>query len=142
MRWLWIEIAHVKEALTMHIVHLEDTRPLRDIFKATLTAIRPGCDIHQFMTSDDAITYIQEQGREVDLFVLDVRVPGSLDGLGVAELIKELGCTGAIVMTSAYMSPGRDQLSTLSAHWFQKPWQIEDVQEMLRLAAATKRPTA
>lgn len=126
----------------MHIVHLEDTRPLRDIFKATLTAIRPGCDIHQFMTSDDAITYIQEQGREVDLFVLDVRVPGSLDGLGVAELIKELGCTGAIVMTSAYMSPGRDQLSTLNAHWFQKPWQIEDVQEMLRLAAATKRPTA
>ncbi len=125
----------------MHIVHLEDTRPLRDIFKATLTAIRPGCDIHPFMTSDDAAAYIQEHGTEVDLFVLDVRVPGSLDGLGVAELAKQIGCTGAIVMTSAYMSPGREQLTALNAHWFQKPWQIEDVQEMLRLAAATKRPT-
>lgn len=130
------------KAFDMHIVHLEDTRPLRDIFKATLSAIRPGCDIHQFMTSDDAVAYIHQHGQEVDLFVLDVRVPGALDGVGVAELIKELGCTGAIVMTSAYMSPGRDQLSTLNAHWFQKPWQIEDVQEMLRLAAATQRPTA
>jgi DNA-binding response OmpR family regulator len=132
-------MAHVKDALTMHIVHLEDTRPLRDIFKATLTAIRPGCEIHQFMTSDDAVAYIREHGPEVDLFVLDVRVPGSLDGVGVAELVKELGCTGAIVMTSAYMSPGREQLTALDAHWFQKPWQIEDVQEMLRLAA--RRPT-
>jgi CheY-like chemotaxis protein len=113
---------------------------LRDIFKATLTAIRPGCEIHQFMSSDDAVAYIQEHGTEVDLFVLDVRVPGSVDGVGVAQLVNELGCTGAIVMTSAYMSPGRDQLSTLNAHWFQKPWQIEDVQQMLRLAAE-KRPT-
>ena len=124
----------------MHILHLEDTRPLRDIFKATLTAIRPGCEIHQFMTSDDAVAYIQEHGADVDLFVLDVRVPGSMDGVSVAQLVNALGCTGAIVMTSAYMSPGRDQLTSLNAHWFQKPWQIEDVQQMLRLAAE-KRPT-
>jgi CheY-like chemotaxis protein len=124
--------------MSLHIVHLEDTRPLRDILKATLTAIRPGCEIHQFITGDEAVAYIQQHGHKVDLFLLDVRVPGSVDGLGVAEKIKELNCRGVIVMTSAYMSPGREKLAALEAHWYQKPWQIEDIQEMLRLAADSR----
>ena len=119
----------------MRVLHLEDTKPLRDILKATLTAIRPGCEVEQFIGSDEAIEYIKQHGDEVDIFLLDVRVPGSVDGLGVAEVIKQMGLKGAIVMTSAYMSPGRERLSDLNAHWFQKPWQIQDVQEMLRLAS-------
>ncbi len=127
--------------MNLHIVHLEDTKPLRDILKATLMAIRPGCEIHQFITGDETVSYIKEHGQTVDLFLLDVRVPGSVDGLGVAETVKELGCRGVVVMTSAYMSPGREKLSALNAHWFQKPWQIEDVQEMLRMAAETRPAT-
>ncbi|MBZ0301248.1 MAG: response regulator [Anaerolineae bacterium] len=126
--------------MTLHILHLEDTKPLRDILRATLMAIRPGCEIYQFMTSDDAMDYIREYGDDIDLFLLDVRVPGSVDGLGVAEFIQEMEYRGLVVMTSAYMSPGRETLVALNAHWYQKPWQIEDVQEMLRLAAST-RPT-
>ena len=119
----------------MRVLHLEDTKPLRDILKATLTAIRPGCEVEQFIGSDEALDYIKEHGEEVDIFLLDVRVPGSTDGLGVAEMINKLGLKGAIVMTSAYMSPGRERLTDLNAHWFQKPWQIQDVQEMLRLGS-------
>lgn len=128
--------------MTLRIVHLEDTKPLRDILKATLTAIHPDFELFQFSTTDTALDYIQQHGNGIDLFVLDVRVPGVVDGLGLAEIIKEQGCPGLIVMTSAYMSPGREQLDALDAHWFQKPWQIEDVQEMLRLASMTQRPAS
>jgi CheY-like chemotaxis protein len=124
----------------MHIVHMEDTRPLRDILLALMTTLQPGCNIQQFVNSDDALAYIEAQGDNIDLFLLDVRVPGALSGLEVAERIKALGCTGLVVMTSAYMSPGRERLRELNARWYQKPWQIQDAQEMLRLAAE-KRPT-
>ena len=128
--------------MTLRIVHLEDTKPLRDILKATLNAIHPNCDIVQFIDGDQAAEYVKAHYDEIDLYLLDVRVPGSLDGLGVAELLHDLNCRGAVVMTSAYMSPAKERLAALQAHWFQKPWQIEDVQEMLRLASAAARPTA
>jgi CheY-like chemotaxis protein len=127
--------------MRLRIVHLEDTKPLRDILKATVSTIRPGCEVYQFMTGDETVEFVRENCDDIDLFLLDVRVPGSVDGLGVAEMIRQLNCRGVIVMTSAYMSPGRERLSALNAYWFQKPWQIEDVQEMLRLAAASQPPT-
>lgn len=119
----------------MLVLHLEDTKPLRDILRATMTTLRPGCEVQQFMDSDEAIAYIEQYGHDVDIFLLDVRVPGSVDGLGVAEVINHLGCNGIVILTSAYMSPGHEKLNDLNARWFQKPWQIEDIQEMLRLAA-------
>lgn len=124
----------------MHILHLEDTKPLRDMLKATLETIRPDTMLRQFIASDEAMDYIRQAGSDVDLFLIDVRVPGPVDGLGVAKLIQELGCPGVVVMTSAYRSPGYDTLAELNAHWFQKPWNADDVQEMLRLATA--RPTS
>ena len=124
----------------MHIVHLEDTKPLRDILLATMMALRPGCKIKQFINSDETIKYIEENVDDIDIYLLDMRVPGSIDGLGVAEKVKELNGSGLIVMTSAYMSPGKDQLEKLNARWYQKPWQIQDMQDMLRRAEAPRKP--
>ena len=130
----------MREIVVVHIVHLEDRKPLRDMLKATLDTLRPGCLVQQFSTGDEAVDYIRQYGQEVDLFLLDMRVPGSVDGLGVAELIQESGCNGVIVLTSAYNSPGRDKLAALNAHWFQKPWGSEEIQEMLHLAST--RPSS
>lgn len=124
-----------REMVVVHIVHLEDRKPLRDMLKATLDVIRPGCIVQQFATGDEAADYVRQHGNEVDLFLLDMRVPGSVDGLGVAELIQQAGCAGVIVLTSAYNSPGQEKLAALNAHWFQKPWGSEEIQEMLRLAS-------
>jgi DNA-binding NtrC family response regulator len=126
--------------MTMHIVHLEDTKPLRDILLATITALRPGCKVKQFINSDETIKYIEENIADIDIFLLDVRVPGSVNGLGVAEKINQLKGSGLIVMTSAYLSPGREKLDELNARWYQKPWQIQDMQDMLKRAEATRKP--
>ncbi len=124
----------------MHIVHLEDTKPLRDILLATMMALRPGCKIKQFINSDEAITYIEENINDIDIYLLDMRVPGSINGLEVAERIQELNGYGLIVMTSAYMSPGKEQLDKLNARWYQKPWQIQDMQDMLKRAETLLKP--
>ena len=124
----------------MHIVHLEDRKPLRDMLKSVLDILQPGCIIQQFAAGDEAADYVRRYGKEVDLFLLDMRVPGSIDGLGVAELIHKFECSGVIVLTSAYNSPGKDKLDDLNAHWFQKPWGSEEIQEMLHLVSM--RPTS
>ena len=126
----------------MHIVHLEDTKPLRDILLATMMALHPGCKIKQFINSDETVKYIEENVADIDIYLLDVRVPGSMDGLGVADKIRELNAPGLIVMTSAYMSPGKERLEVLNARWYQKPWQIQDMQEMLKLVEGTHKVTS
>jgi len=63
--------------------------------------------------------------------VLDIRVPGSLNGMQVAQKIRDLKCAGTIVVTSAYRPPDRDLLATLSCEWFPKPWHLMDTTRKL-----------
>lgn len=121
----------------MHIVHLEDDAPLRDILKIALCTADPDTDLHQFISSDETLRYIQQHAPEIDLFVLDIRVPGTMDGLGVARKIRELNCPGAIVLTSAYQKPARDILEELNCEWLPKPWYLLEVPQ--KLFQVTKR---
>jgi hypothetical protein len=89
----------------MKILHLEDDGPLREILEVALKATAPTCEIHQFVNSDDALRYATENVQTVDLYILDVRVPGSMNGLQMAEKLRALDCPGVIVITSAYRAP-------------------------------------
>ncbi len=117
--------------MAIHVVHLEDDGPLRDILKVALKAAEPQIELHQFISGDEAVRYIEQFGHQIDLFVLDIRVPGSLNGMQVAEKIRELKCAGPIVVTSAYRPPDRDLLNALSCEWFPKPWHLMDTTQKL-----------
>lgn len=115
----------------MHVLHLEDESPLREILKVALLAAVPTVNLQQYINSDEAVSYIEKNIKDIDLFILDIRVPGSMDGLEVAHKIRELGCPGVIAMTSAYRAPGREVLEELNAEWFAKPWHIMEVMDKL-----------
>jgi DNA-binding response OmpR family regulator len=115
----------------MHVVHLEDDGPLRDILKVALQAVAPDIRLRQFIDSDSALEYIRANGDAVDLFILDIRVPGTMDGMQLAGKIRELKCTGAIAITSAFRAPDRTLLNQLNCQWFAKPWHIMEVTEKL-----------
>lgn len=115
----------------MHVLHLEDESPLREILKVALLAAVPSVTLQQFINSDDAVKYIEEHGKDIDLYILDIRVPGSMDGLQVAHKIRELEAPGVIAMTSAYRAPEKDTLEKLKAEWFAKPWHIMEVMDKL-----------
>ena len=123
-----------------HVVHLEDDGPLRDILKVALKAAEPQIDLHQFISGDEAVRYIEQHGAEIDLFVLDIRVPGSLNGMQVAQKIRDLKCSGTIVITSAYRPPDRGLLNTLSCEWFPKPWHLMDATQKLFQLAKQRSP--
>jgi DNA-binding response OmpR family regulator len=115
----------------MHVVHLEDDGPLREIMKVALVAAVPNINLKQFINSDESVKYIEENSQDIDLFILDIRVPGTMDGLGVARKIREFGCPGVIAITSAYRAPDRTLLQDLRAEWFAKPWHIMEVLDKL-----------
>jgi DNA-binding response OmpR family regulator len=119
----------------MNILHLEDDGPLREILAAALKAVEPTCEIYQFVDSDKAIQYALNNLQTIDLFILDIRVPGSIDGLEVARRVRGMNCSGAIVLTSAYRAPSPELIKELNCEWFPKPWHIfEATTKLLSLA--------
>lgn len=116
----------------MHILHLEDDGPLREILKVALEAVAPVMQLKQFTDSDSALAYVEAHKLDLDVFILDIRVPGSMDGLGVARQIRAMGCPGSIVITSAYRQPDPKLLQELNCRWFPKPWHIMELMENLK----------
>lgn len=116
------------------ILHLEDDISLKETVGELLSAVEPESEVHQFTNSDDAISFIDEKGSEVDLFLLDVRVPGSTDGIGVARHVVELGNTGSIVFMSAFQKPSAQEMGSMKYEWINKPWAVEKLLEVLERA--------
>ena len=119
----------------MHILHLEDDGPLREILATALKAFEPNCELQQFVESDKAVEYAQQHAQAIDLFILDIRVPGSMDGVEVARQMRAINCPGTIVLTSAYTPPNSELIKDLNCEWFPKPWHIyETVNKLLTLS--------
>lgn len=120
---------------TLHILHLEDDGPLRDVLKVALQLRDPECQVHQFIGSDDALSYIERNIGDIDLYVLDIRVPGKFNGVEVAQRIREMKSDAVIVITSAYRQPERTLLESLDCQWYPKPWHImETSQHIVKMA--------
>jgi DNA-binding response OmpR family regulator len=107
-----------------------------------LKAVEPKCDLHQFTFSDDAVSYASSHIQDIDLFILDIRVPGTMNGLDVAQKVREIGCAGTLVLTSAYQTPERTLLQGLKAEWFPKPWHIVETCVKLLEIVRTKQAIA
>src|SRR3954464_14010142 len=97
--------------MAMHVVHVEDESQFRSILGLAFQAAEPDIRLCQFASGDDALPYIQANAQHIDLFVLDIRLPGSMTGVQVAEHIRALNCPGYIVLTSAYGRIAPDKLT-------------------------------
>lgn len=114
----------------LRIVHLEDEKTLRDIMKIAITATIPGVNVTQFVNSDDMVGAL-EQHLDAELFILDIRVPGDMDGLGVARALREKGSESQIIVTSAYRKPEQTVMAELKLEWMPKPWHITQMTDKL-----------
>lgn len=111
----------------MCVLHLEDEGPLREILNVALMASNPKLVLQQFISSDDALEYIKSHQETIDIYILDIRVPGKLNGLELAEEIRKLGSIRPIIITSAYRKPEQTELDRLKCTWMEKPWHILDM---------------
>jgi DNA-binding response OmpR family regulator len=117
--------------MSIHVVNIEDDRPLRDILRVAFQVVDPYVKLQQFTSGDEALPYIEQNGQTIDLFVLDIRLPGTMSGIEVAQKIRELKYPGRIIVTSAYFSPDANLLSSLNVEYFPKPWHIMDLTHKL-----------
>jgi CheY-like chemotaxis protein len=111
----------------MHVIQVEDDKHLREILEVTFREADANLNLHQFVSADDAVEYIEKNGHNVDLFLLDIRLPGVLNGLTLAAKIREFKCPGYIILSSAYTSPGIDVLKSLNAEYLPKPLHILEI---------------
>ncbi len=117
----------------MRIVHIEDESLLRDILRRGFKHAEVPIELHQFESGDDAMPFVVQNKQTIDLFILDIRLPGTLNGLQIAQRLREIGCPGSIVLTSAfYSSPDPNWLNTMKAEYLPKPWYVFEIAKKLR----------
>jgi DNA-binding response OmpR family regulator len=117
----------------MLIVHIEDETLLRDILKRGFKHAEVPIELHQFETGDEAMPFVQDHLPTIDLFILDIRLPGTMNGIQIAQKLRDIGCPGSIVLTSAYYSsPDPNWLTALSIEYLPKPWYIFEISRKLR----------
>lgn len=108
----------------MKLVHLEDEGPLREVLGSVMMMLDENVELVQFSNSDDAWAYIAANIDDIRVYILDVRVPGKMDGMGIAERIRKAGSARPIVINSAYHKPDRSVLRELDLEWMPKPLHI------------------
>jgi DNA-binding LytR/AlgR family response regulator len=124
--------------MPINIVQIEDDKLLQDILKRSLKSHAAEINLQQFSNADSALAYLEHNGQPVDLFLIDVRLPGNIDGIEVARMIRDKQFSGAIVITSAFTSPPREMLEALQCEFVPKPWHVMDISR--RLVALSQQP--
>ncbi len=64
-----------------------------------------GYDVIEAFNADKALDVLKSLVR-VDLIISDVRMPGSLDGLGLLAVVRATYETLPVILTSAHLEPG------------------------------------
>ena len=96
-----------------------------------------GLEVMEAATGDEAIALV-ESGLPIDLVLTDVRMPGSLDGLELARVVRRKRPMSKIVVVSGNLAarPTPD----LADAFLTKPYSLLTVVEVVRGLLAEPRP--
>lgn len=117
------------------ILHLEDDLILLDIFKTSIEAQGVRVNLIQCLRGVQVLEYAQSDEHNINLYILDIRVRGRIDGIEVARRLRESGVKTPIILSSAYERPAKELLRTLNCLWVPKPWSLlQFLEDVIRLA--------
>ena len=101
------------------VVVVEDEFIVRDHAVALLE--EQGFPIEDFATADEALTFLEGSAGKVFALFTDVRTPGVLDGVGLAQVANERWPWIRIMVASAFALADIDALPP-DATFVRKPW--------------------
>ncbi|MEO0564544.1 MAG: response regulator [Chloroflexota bacterium] len=116
----------------MQILLLEDDVMIAEIMEIAIRAARRDVELEHFISSSKAHNYVfpESDGPQIDLYILDIRVPGAYTGFELGKIIREKQPEANIVLTSAYQRPAtKDEMKALDFEWHPKPWHVFDIQK-------------
>lgn len=82
-------------------------------------------------TADDAMALMEQCDANVRIVFTDIDMPGSMDGLGLAWLVRGRWPTIRIIVASGHRTPSRDDLPPGVA-FFAKPYDYDEIAETMR----------
>lgn len=103
------------------VLVVEDEPMIRDFVCEILS--EEGLETKAVENADEAVEYLNAHGSEVALLLTDVRMPGSMDGVALANLVGEKWADIPIVVMSGHGTPGSDQIGP-DVLFIAKPWTI------------------
>jgi CheY-like chemotaxis protein len=120
------------------VLVVDDDRDTADSFKTLIELLAVGCDVQ---TAYTGIQGLEAAGSFLpNLVIVDIALPG-LSGLDVARQLKANPCHRATVLValSGYHNQGNACQDAGFDHYFIKPLNPDDLEELLRIA---KKATA
>lgn len=91
-----------------------------------------GFSVVEAAGADEALSYLRS-GAPIDLVLTDMHMPGSLDGLGLAELVRRNYPRVAVVLTSGTALPR----NLAGVPFVPKPYDVEQIVAMVHEWLAT-----
>ncbi|MEQ8676769.1 MAG: response regulator [Aggregatilineales bacterium] len=110
---------------------LEDETALREIFRISIEMLGKNIKLHEFGDSNRALTFIQNSWSSIDLYVLDIRVPGKIDGFELAKEIRSYDKLTPIILTSAFAKAPKADLDFYNFIWMKKPWHLMEIPDKI-----------
>lgn len=93
-----------------------------------------GFQVIEAFNADEAILIFQS-GVRIDILLSDVRMPGSMDGLGLLGYALELFPKLPVIMTSGHLLAS-DALAKGAKHFLGKPYSYDDAIKLIELELA------
>jgi DNA-binding NtrC family response regulator len=85
-----------------------------------------GFEIFEAEDADSAVRRLESEGGEVAVVVTDIRMPGAMDGVDLARLVRDRWPNIRILVMSGYDEGRRAKLPP-GIRFLQKPWKARDV---------------
>jgi DNA-binding NtrC family response regulator len=103
------------------VLIVEDEPMIRDFVCEILS--EEGLNTKAVENADEAVEYLNAHASGVSLLLTDVRMPGSMDGIALANHVAETWADIPIVVMSGHGTPGSDQIKP-DVLFIAKPWTI------------------
>jgi DNA-binding NtrC family response regulator len=118
-----------------HVILLVDDEPLIRLALAEhLESF--GLEVVQAANADAAIALLGRPDCAIDLLFTDVRMPGSMDGLGLSKWVSIHHPRIHIIIASGDVSKARAMFDVCGAEAIAKPFDYDQVTQKIRLAIA------
>jgi CheY-like chemotaxis protein len=113
----------------MTCVLLVEDEPLIQMLAADMLQDE-GFDVIMAETADEALKVL-EAGTDVQVLFTDVKMPGSLDGIELAEIVHQRWPSVGLLVTSGHMKLSNSDLPD-DGHFISKPYTPEQVIQHVR----------
>jgi len=113
------------------ILLVDDEKVITDVTGAMLSAL--GYEVIVAFDGEEAVAIYQEQGKNIDLVIMDVVMPGMGGGEAI-DLIREINPSVKVILCSGYsMSGAVKAIMDKGVHTFlKKPFKMDDFSHKIR----------